>query len=105
MLVGSGSWSISGYLQASKEHDGNNGDFHLFAHLQGPNARYGNNQNDDVVNHVHDSKNKEKELDVDACSLCADVLIPEETNGSTRTGHGDPEDEGVDGSGEASYPV
>lgn len=62
-----------------------------------PNSRYRNSQNDDIVHHVHDSKNKEEQFDLDTFALSAKILIPEMTDGFTGERHGDPEDKWVDG--------
>lgn len=69
-----------------------------------PNSRYRNSQNDDIVHHVHDSKNKEEQLHFDAFALSAQILIPEMTDGSTGERHGDPEDERVYGRQKGRYP-
>jgi len=72
--------------------------------MQCPNPRYRNSQNDDIVHHVHDSKNKEEQLHFDAFALGAQILIPEMTDGFTGERHGDPEDKWVYSRQESRYP-
>jgi hypothetical protein len=91
-------------LQAAQKHDADDRHLGLVVHLERPNPRNRNSQDDDVIHHVHDSKNEEEKLDIDTLPRRAEVLIPEVADGTTGKSHGDPEDEGVDTREEGCYP-
>jgi hypothetical protein len=55
----------------------------------------GNDQNDEIVQHVEDSQCKEKSVNVDAFSLGATKLCPEVGYWSARVAHGHPDDDGI----------
>lgn len=74
------------------------------AHLQLDYSMEGDDQNDEVVHHVDDTRGKEEPVDVDTFPLGSTELRPEVGHWPAGTGHGNPNDNRI-GEGEKIHRV
>ena len=93
-----------GDLQTSQGQDPDHSQSLPHAHLQLPNLRDRDEQDEDIVDHVDHAKGKEEAADVDAAlSSHACKLFPKVGRGLASRTHGCPNYDGVAGCQKAAY--